>query len=131
MLDLVILRRLQGGEVDAGGDVVRPILAHGLEVTQVGVAGVIGQQQSGIFTAPMDHNYRNNGGGSNGSRSGGRGRPGFGPSYIPPDPEPLPKSNGDASSRIFAFVDDLFFAAKIQETARKLNVKVEFVKSRK
>jgi len=77
----------------------------------------------------MDHNYRNNGGGSNGSRSGGRGRPGFGPSYIPPDPEPLPKSNGDASSRIFAFVDDLFFAAKIQETARKLNVKVEFVKS--
>jgi len=26
-------------------------------------------------------------------------------------------------------VDDLFFAAKIQETARKLNVKVEFVKS--
>src|SRR5882672_1565327 len=87
------------------------------------------QQQNGVFTAPMDHNYRNNGGGSNGSRSGGRGRPGFGPSYIPPDPEPLPKSNGDASSRIFAFVDDLFFAAKIQETARKLNVKVEFVKS--
>jgi len=32
---------VQGGEVDAGGDVVRPILAHGLEVTQVGVAGVI------------------------------------------------------------------------------------------
>jgi len=29
------------------------------------------------------------------------------------------------------FVDDLFFAAKIQETARKLNVKVEFVKSDK
>ena len=45
------------------------------------------------------------------------------------DPEPLPKSNDDASSKIFAFVDDLFFAAKIQETARKLNVKVEFVKS--
>ena len=86
------------------------------------------QQQSGIFTAPMDHNYRNNGG-SNGSRSGGRGRAGFGPSYIPADPEPLPKSNDDASSKIFVFVDDLFFQAKIQETARKLNVKVEFVKS--
>ena len=86
------------------------------------------QQQSGIFTAPMDHNYRNNGG-SNGSRAGGRGRAGFGPSYIPADPDPLPKTNEDASSKIFAFVDDLFFAAKIQETARKLNVKVEFVKS--
>ena len=35
----------------------------------------------------------------------------------------------DATSRIFAFVDDLFFQAKIQETARKLNVKLEFVKS--
>ena len=35
----------------------------------------------------------------------------------------------DATSKIFAFVDDLFFQAKIQETARKLNVKMEFVKS--
>ena len=85
------------------------------------------QEHQGIFTAPMDHNYRNNG--NNGARSGGRGRPGFGPSYMPVEPEPLPKSNDDASSRIFAFVDDLFFLAKIQETARKLNVKVEFVKS--
>jgi len=83
------------------------------------------QQQNGVFTAPMDHNYRNNGNG----RSGGRGRGGFGPSYMQPDPEPLPKSSEDASSKIFAFVDDLFFLAKIQETARKMNVKVEFVKS--
>ncbi len=35
----------------------------------------------------------------------------------------------DATPRIFGFVDDLFFQAKIQETARKLNVKVEFMKS--
>ena len=34
-------------------------------------------------------------------------------------------------TRIFAFVDDLFFLAKIQETARKMNVKVEFVKTDK
>ena len=74
----------------------------------------------------MDHSYRNNG--NNGGRSGGRGRPGFGPSYVQPDPEPLPQRE-DAASRIFAFVDDLFFLAKIQETARKLNVKVEFVKT--
>ncbi len=49
---------------------------------------------------------------------------------------PLPIQNRcllreDANSRIFAFVDDLFFAAKIQETARKLNVKVEFAKNDK
>jgi len=62
--------------------------------------------------------------------SRGRGRPGFAPSYAPAEPEPLPP-NEDASSRIFAFVDDMFFQAKIQETARKLNVKVEFVKSDK
>ena len=47
------------------------------------------------------------------------------------DPDPLPQQAEDAASRIFAFVDDLFFQAKIQETARKLNVKVEFVKSEK
>jgi len=84
------------------------------------------QQHSGIFTAPMDHNYRN-AGQNNGQR---RGRPGFAPSYSPVDPEPLPRKE-DATSRIFAFVDDLFFQAKIQETARKLNVKVEFVKNEK
>jgi CheY-like chemotaxis protein len=76
----------------------------------------------------MDHNYRNNTNGNNGGRSAGRGRAGFTPSYVQPEPEPLPQRE-DAASRIFAFVDDLFFLAKIQETARKLNVKVEFVKT--
>ena len=37
----------------------------------------------------------------------------------------------DAPTRIFAFVEDLFFVAKIQEISRKLNVKVEFVKTDK
>jgi CheY-like chemotaxis protein len=74
----------------------------------------------------MDHNYRSQAGGGQGRR----GRPGFGGSFSPPDPEPLPLRE-DATSRIFAFVDDLFFLAKIQETARKLNVKVEFVKTEK
>lgn len=78
----------------------------------------------------MDHSYRAALNGNNNGRQG-RSRPGFAPSYAPPDPEPLPKTNGDATSRIFAFVDDLFFAAKIQETARKLNVKVEFCKAEK
>ena len=76
----------------------------------------------------MDHSYRSHSGGGQGRGRGGR--PGFGASYSPSDPEPLPNRE-DATSRIFAFVDDLFFLAKIQETARKLNVKVEFVKSEK
>lgn len=76
----------------------------------------------------MDHSYRAALGGDKGPR--GRTRPGFAPSYAPAEPEPLPQRE-DATSRIFAFVDDLFFQAKIQETARKLNVKVEFVKTDK
>ena len=83
---------------------------------------------SGIYTAPMDHSYRAALAGSNNGSRPGRSRPGFAPSYAQADPEPLPIRE-DAASRIFGFVDDLFFQAKIQETARKLNVKVEFVKS--
>jgi hypothetical protein len=80
----------------------------------------------------MDHSYRAAmAGGNNGHRGGGRQRPGFSATYPQPEPEPLPTLNEDANSRIFAFIEDLFFMAKIQETARKLNVKVEFVKSDK
>ena len=86
------------------------------------------QQQSGVYSAPMDHSYRANMAGNNNGARPGRQRPGFSHAYPQPDPEPLPMRE-DATSRIFAFVDDLFFQAKIQETARKLNVKLEFVKS--
>lgn len=75
----------------------------------------------------MDHSYRAALAGDKAAR--GRGR-GFAPSHAPVELEPLPQRE-DATSRIFAFVEDLFFQAKIQETARKLNVKVEFVKSDK
>lgn len=37
----------------------------------------------------------------------------------------------NSPTRIFAFVDDLFFLAKIQEVARKIHVKVKFVKTDK
>ena len=76
----------------------------------------------------MDHSYRAALGG--GSSRGHGARPGFGAGFSPAEPEPLPLRD-DANSRIFVFVDDLFFMAKIQETARKLNVKVEFVKAEK
>jgi CheY-like chemotaxis protein len=89
------------------------------------------QNQDGIYTAPMDHSYRAVLGGSNNGHKGGRQRPGFAAQYPQPEPEPLPVPSEEANSRIFAFIEDLFFLAKIQETARKLNVKVEFVKTDK
>ena len=78
----------------------------------------------------MDHSYRAVLAGGNNGHKQGRQRPGFSAQYPQPEPEPLP-TREDANSRIFAFVDDLFFLAKIQETARKLNVKVEFLKNDK
>jgi CheY-like chemotaxis protein len=92
------------------------------------------ENKDGIYTAPMDHSYRAAlAGNNNGHRGGGRQRPGFAAQYPQPEPEPLPAGSNheDANSRIFAFIEDLFFSAKIQETARKLNVKVEFVKNDK
>ena len=85
----------------------------------------------------MDHSYRNNQPGGGNGMGGGNSRfrpgpmttgtPGF---FQHAEVEPLPASE-DSSTRIFAFIDDLFFRTKIQETARKLNVKVEFVKTEK
>lgn len=86
--------------------------------------------QDAIYTAPMDHSYRAVLAGGNNGNKGGRSRPGFAPQFAQPEPEPLPAGE-DTNSRIFAFIEDLFFLAKIQETARKLNVKVEFVKTDK
>jgi CheY-like chemotaxis protein len=71
---------------------------------------------AGIYSAPMDHSYRSL------QHEGNAGRPGY---------EAMPVLDNASSKPIFAFVDDLFFMAKIQETARKLNVKVSFVKSDK
>jgi hypothetical protein len=91
-------------------------------------------RHAGIYTAPMDHSYRAVLNGDGNRQGNNRGRPGRGglPSYLPADPEPVPVAvNGDATTRIFAFVDDLFFLAKIQEIARKLSIKVEFIKTEK
>ena len=93
--------------------------------------GLSRENKDGIYTAPMDHSYRAAlAGGNHNGHKGGRPRPGFSAQYPQPEPEPLPAS-AEANSRIFVFIEDLFFMAKIQETARKLNVKVEFVKTDK
>jgi CheY-like chemotaxis protein len=85
-----------------------------------------GQRRGGAaFVGPMDHSYRNQGNGA--GQQGARFHNGSQPT---PNLEPL-NQREDAPTRIFAFIDDLFFVAKIQEISRKLNVKVEFVKSDK
>jgi hypothetical protein len=49
----------------------------------------------------------------------------------PPRGTAAPAIAADAPTKIFFFIEDLFFLAKIQEAARKLGVKVEFVKGDK
>src|SRR5205085_5762071 len=83
------------------------------------------------FVGPMDHSYRSgqaNGNiADNGNRANGAGFQQ--PNRFPvPDMTPM-AVRPDAPARIFCFIDDLFFFAKIQEIAKKLNVKVEFVKT--
>lgn len=87
------------------------------------------------FVGPMDHSYRQAQGEGNGNSFGRpQGRFGNQPNrpqqfFQGPAVEPLPALREDAPTRIFAFIEDLFFVTKIQDTARKLNVKVEFMKS--
>ena len=110
------------------------------------------------FVGPMDHSYRavngnfsdsppstievhgnghrgdNYGGNGNGygygSSSNGNGNGnGYSPESFAARASRQP--HADAPARIVCFIDDLFFTAKIQETARKLGVKVVFAKAEK
>jgi hypothetical protein len=87
------------------------------------------------FVGPMDHSYRVvNGNVAEGPPStvqmstNGHSNSYHQDVYVQPPPAPLREN---APTRIFCFIEDLFFMAKIQETARKLGVKVEFVKGDK
>ena len=104
------------------------------------ISALAGQAQgqakgSAQFVGPMDHSYRAvNGNVADGPPStiptAGNGHGG---SYYPDayGAQPAAPVREDAPTRIFCFIEDLFFLAKIQETARKLGVKVEFVKGDK
>jgi hypothetical protein len=87
------------------------------------------------FVGPMDHSYRAvNGNVADGPASTiqitSNGHGSYHPDQYQAQPPPVPVRH-DAPTRIFCFIDDLFFLAKINETARKLGVKVEFVKGDK
>jgi ActR/RegA family two-component response regulator len=95
------------------------------------------RQQKGPrqFVGPMDHSYRV----ANGNVADGppstipfQGN-GHGAYYndTPSFRGVTPAINEASPTKIFFFIDDLFFLAKIQEASRKLGVKVEFVKGDK
>jgi hypothetical protein len=88
------------------------------------------------FVGPMDHSYRVVNGNvadgppstiqitSNNGHGGGYYQDTF-------TAAPTLAVRDGAPTRIFCFIDDLFFQAKIIETSKKLGVKVEFVKGDK
>ncbi len=90
------------------------------------------------FVGPMDHSYREaspefgEAPPSTIQLRGRRGHRQFGDNQ-PIDhnaPRAVPIAD-DAQTHIYLFVEDLFITAKVQETARKLGVKVAFIKNEK
>jgi len=99
------------------------------------------QRQAPAFVGPMDHSYRN------GNEANGNYEPNFNVQRTPAGRAPRDASGEvnfniaplqpimvpsaapmmeNTTPRIYCFVDDLFFVAKIQETAKKLGIKVLF-----
>jgi len=83
------------------------------------------------FVGPMDHSYRT----VNGNVADGptiqitsNGHNGY---YQDAYTAPAAAVREDSPTRIFCFIEDLFFQAKIMETSKKLGVKVEFIKGDK
>jgi hypothetical protein len=114
------------------------------------------QRRPKVFVGPMDHSYRAVNGnysdappstielqrGFTNAHYNGNGNGNFNADYSSAQNggRPLDDIQGSASVatasdnspvRIYCFIDDLFFIAKIQETARKLGIKVAFVKNEK
>ena len=92
-----------GNHTHAGKRAIRGVMSHKTP-------------DAGIYSAPMDHSYRSL------RQEGNTGQQGY---------SAMPVGESTSSRPIVAFIDDLFFMAKVQETARKLNVKMKFVKSEK
>lgn len=100
-----------------------------------GRKGKFGRRGPTSFVGPMDHSYRMVNGNvadgppstldyrnTNGNMSGRNDQAEFGP---------VASLREDAPTRIVCFIEDLFVVAKMQETARKLGVKVQFAKAEK
>ena len=102
------------------------------------------QRRQQTFVGPMDHSYRvvngnmadapyasrrssDSGNGQNGHFQNGA----FHVEAVTKDPAIVVPVREDSPVRIYCFIEDLFFLAKIQEAARKIGVKVGFVKADK
>jgi hypothetical protein len=103
------------------------------------------QRRPKVFVGPMDHSYRAvNGNYSDGPPStielqrgftnahyNGNGNGNFNADYQGAAGSGTSEVAAATPVRIYCFIDDLFFIAKIQETARKLGIKVAFIKNEK
>jgi hypothetical protein len=94
------------------------------------------QRRERVFVGPMDHSYRTVNGNVADSppstiefRNGNINGNGHYAENNAPWEAPPPPIKEDAPTRIYFFVEDLFFFAKINESARKLGIKVAFVKN--
>jgi hypothetical protein len=94
------------------------------------------QRRERVFVGPMDHSYRAVNGNVADSppstiefRNGNVNGNGHYIENAAPWEAPPPPVREDAPTRIYLFIEDLFFFAKINETARKLGIKVAFVKN--
>lgn len=96
------------------------------------------QKRQQVFVGPMDHSYRTTNGNiadsppstielRNGNVHGG----GYAGEPLATWEPPPPPIREDAPTNIYFFIEDLFFLAKIQETSKKLGVKVGFLKNEK
>jgi hypothetical protein len=96
------------------------------------------QRRQQVFVGPMDHSYRTTNGNVadsppstiemvNGNVHGG----GYSGDPLAKWEPPPPPIREDAPIHIYFFIEDLFFLAKIQETAKKLGIKVGFLKNEK
>ena len=98
------------------------------------------QRRQQTFVGPMDHSYRVVNGNTadspysqaefRGNGQNGHSQNGHYAESAPKEPSVVPVRE-DAPTRIYCFIEDLFFLAKIQEAARKIGVKVAFVKADK
>ena len=94
------------------------------------------QRRERTFVGPMDHSYRSVNGNVADSppstiefRNGNVNGNGYYAEHQASWEPPPPPIREDAPTRILLFIEDLFFFAKINETARKLGIKVAFVKN--
>jgi CheY-like chemotaxis protein len=123
-----------GNQANYNGNGFRPMPGNGNGNGGGGRRKNKGRRQQ-TFVGPMDHSYRVANGNvadpSSHQQNGEfRGVPhsGF---YSEADFYPSMPMREDAPTRIYCFIEDLFFLAKIQEVSKKLGIKVAFLKPEK